>query len=236
VGTARPPPWWGLGKPAGSVPPTTARSPLTAHVEPADGDPVGLLVLVHGFGHSETYMGVAGRLIDPQRRFVVAAPQGPILLPTSKRRAWVLPKRKLPEQFAVSLRELDVFVDAQCAAHGVERERVVLGGFSQGAILALALATWPSRPVPAAVISWCGVLPLDRGVDVDVARLHGVPVLCQLATRDEVISVGAVRAATQELRDVGAVVTAREYDARHEVTLDMLVDARAWLAGLDLPR
>src|SRR5215217_4026281 len=151
------------------------RPPLPAHVEAADGHPAGLLVLVHGFGHSETYMGVAGRLIDPARRFAVAAPQGPILLPTSRRRAWVLPKRKLPEQFAISLRQLDVFVDAQCAAHGVAREQVVLGGFSQGAILAMSLAALPGRPIPAAVISWCGVLPLDRGVDVDLARLRGVP-------------------------------------------------------------
>jgi predicted esterase len=207
---------------------------LPAHVEAADAEigPAGLLVLVHGFGHSETYMGVAGRLIDPERRFTVAAPQGPILLPTSKRRAWVLPKRKLPEQFAVSLRQLDAFVDAQCEQHGVPRERVVLGGFSQGAILALALAAFPGRPIPAAVIAWCGVLPWDRGVDVDVARLRGVPVLCQIARQDEVISVEAVRRATQELRDVGAHVTAHEYDARHEVTLDMLVDARSWLAGI----
>jgi predicted esterase len=213
------------------------RPPLPAHVEAAGpAGATGLLVLVHGFGHSETYMGVAGRLIDPHRHYAVAAPQGPILLPTSRRRAWVLPKRKLPEQFAVSLRQLDAFVDAQCVAHGVPRERVVLGGFSQGAVLALALATFPDRPIPAAVISWCGVLPWDRGVDVDIERLRGVPVLCQVATRDEVISVDAVRRSAQELRDVGAIVTAAEYDALHEVTLDMLVDARAWLADLDLDR
>ena len=208
--------------------------PLPAHVEAADGPgaPAGLLVLVHGFGHSETYMGVAGRLIDPERRFVVAAPQGPILLPTSKRRAWVLPKRKRPEQFAISLRQLDAFVDAQCREHGVPRDHVVLGGFSQGAILAVALAALPGRPVPAGLISGCGTVPFDRGVDVDLGRLRDVPVLCQIATEDEVISPDVVRRGAQELRDHGAVVTAREYHARHEVTLDMLVDARAWLADL----
>jgi phospholipase/carboxylesterase len=206
---------------------------LSAHVEAADGDPAGLLVLVHGFGHSETYMAIAGRLIDPARRFVLAAPRGPIELPTSKARAWVLPRRRRPEQFGVSLRHLDTFVDAQCEAHGLDRARVVLGGFSQGAILALALAAHPGRPVPAGVISWCGTVPFDRGVDVDLSRLAGVPVLYHAATADEVISLGIVRAGADELRANGAVLDAREFDARHEVTLDMLNHARTWLAGLD---
>jgi predicted esterase len=208
--------------------------PLPAHVEAAEGPgaPAGLLVLVHGFGHSETYMGVAGRLIDPHRRFALAAPQGPILLPTSRRRAWMLPKRRRPEQFASSLRQLDTFVDAQCRALDIPRERVVLGGFSQGAILATALAALPGRPVPAALISWCGTVPFDRGVDVDLGRLGGVPVLYQIATEDEVIPPAAVRTGADELRRVGAVLTVREYPARHEVTLDMLVDARTWLATI----
>jgi predicted esterase len=208
--------------------------PLPAHIEVADapGSPVGLLVLAHGFGHSPTYMAVAGRLVDPQRRFTLAAPQGPIQLPTSKTRAWVLPRRRHPEQFGISLRQLDAFVDEQCRDHDIPRDRVVLGGFSQGAILAIALAALPGRPVPAGVISWCGTVPFDRGVDVDLGRLSGVPVLYQAAIEDEVISLAAVRAGADELRSVGAAVTDREYHARHEVTLDMLIDARTWLAGI----
>jgi predicted esterase len=204
---------------------------LHAHIEAADAAS-GLLVLVHGFGHSETYMGVAGRLIDPARRFVVSAPQGPILLPTSRRRAWVLPKRQRPEQFGESLRQVASFVDAQCAVHRIAPEHVVLGGFSQGAILALALAARPGRPRPAGVLSWCGTVPFDRGVEVDLDRLAGVPVLCQIATEDDVIPVDVVRAGAQALRDAGADVLAREYAAPHEVTLDMLIDARTWLAGV----
>jgi phospholipase/carboxylesterase len=204
---------------------------LTAHVEPADGEAAGLLVLVHGFGHSETHMAIAGRLIDPGRRFVLAAPRGPIELPTSKARAWVLPRRRRPEQFGVSLRHLDEFVETQCDAHGVDRARVVLGGFSQGAILALSLAALPGRPVPAGVISWCGTVPFDRGVDVDLSRLAGVPVLYHAATADEVISLDIVRAGADELRAHGAVVESREFDGRHEVTLDMLNVARTWLAA-----
>jgi phospholipase/carboxylesterase len=204
---------------------------LHAHIEASDGAS-GLLVLVHGFGHSETYMGVAGRLIDPARRFVVSAPQGPILLPTSRRRAWVLPKRQRPEQFGESVRQVAAFVDAQCAAHGIAPANVVLGGFSQGAILALAVAAQPGRPRPAAVLSWCGTVPFDRGVEVDLHRLAGVPVLCQIATDDEVIPVDVVRAGAQALRDAGAEVLVHEYAAPHEVTLDMLIDARVWLAGV----
>src|SRR5687767_1062754 len=113
-------------------------APLQAHVDVSDGA-TGLLVLIHGFGHTELHTGVQGRLIDPTRRFTVVAPRGPITMPSRTAAAWVLPRRRRPEQFGASLLQLDALVTEQCAEHGFDRERVVIGGFSQGAILALAL-------------------------------------------------------------------------------------------------
>jgi phospholipase/carboxylesterase len=203
--------------------------PLQVHIDASDA-PTGLLVLVHGFAHTEHHTAVAGRLIDPERRFTVVAPRGPIHLPTRKTAAWVLPRRRRPEQFGASLLQLDAFVEAQCREHGIGRDRVVLGGFSQGAILSVALAAMAGRPLPLGLIVWCGTVPVDRGVEVDLGRLAGVPVLWQMATHDEVISLEVVRAGAEQLRAVGAAIDAREYDARHEVSLDMLNDARDWLA------
>ncbi|HEX7094776.1 MAG TPA: hypothetical protein VF183_02760 [Acidimicrobiales bacterium] len=205
--------------------------PLAAHVDAVE-TPAGMLVLVHGFGHTELHMAIAGRLIDPGRRFTLVAPRGPIELRTRGAAAWVLPRRRHPEQFVASVVQLAAMVDEQCERHGIDRTAVVLGGFSQGAIVALAVAALPGRPVPAGVLLWCGTIPRDRGTEVDLGRLAGVPVLCEIAARDEVIPPDVMRASAAELRAAGAAVTIEEHDALHEVTLDMLVGARAWLAAL----
>lgn len=208
--------------------------PLRAHVDAVER-PVGLLVLVHGFGHNETYTAIQGRLVDPHRRFTVVAPRGPLDLRTRGAAAWVLPRRQRPEQFPTAVLQLDALISGLCAEHGIDRSAVVLGGFSQGAILALALAAQPGRPVPAGLIMWCGTIPVNRGTEVDLARLAGVPVRYDIAARDEVISPDIVRAGADELRAAGAVVTVAEHDAPHEVTLDMLVGTRGWLAELSPP-
>jgi predicted esterase len=84
-------------------------------------------------------------------------------------------------------------------------------------------------------VVWCGTVPTDRGIEFDIGRLAGVPVLWQMATDDEVIPIDVVRAGAERLDAAGAMVTAREYPARHEVSLDMLNDARDWLARLGQP-
>jgi phospholipase/carboxylesterase len=204
---------------------------LRSHVVPASGASSPLLLLVHGYGSSELHMATLGRLVDPRSRFTILAPRGPIELPHRNGAAWALPRRRVPEQFGQSLARLDAELDAQCEARGARREDVVVGGFSQGAILALALAVSPGRPVPAGVLSWCGTLPFDRGIDVDLSRLAGVPVLFQVGVRDDVIPVEAMRRSANELRACGASLTAREYEGLgHDVSLELLVDARRWLA------
>ena len=177
-------------------------------------------------------MVAAARHIDPDGRFALAAPRGPISLRTSGARAWMLPRRRRPEQFGQSLLLLDAFVAEQCRAFGIGRERVVLGGFSQGASVALGLAALRGRPVPAGVISWCGLVPGGFDVDLDLSRLEGVPVLCLLASDDEMISIDRTRASADQLRRVGAVVSSREYPGRHEITDEMLDDTREWLADI----
>jgi predicted esterase len=74
-------------------------------------------------------------------------------------------------------------------------------------------------------------VPLDRGVEIDLGRLAGVPVLFQVGVHDTVIPIEALRASASALGSCGADLTARDYDAGHEVTIEMLADTRAWLAS-----
>jgi phospholipase/carboxylesterase len=204
-------------------------SQRTIHVVDGRGPTTQLLFLVHGYGRTELHMAAYAALIDPAGRFTVVAPRGPIELPKRNGAGWALPRRRVPEQFAQALEQLDDLLDEQCAARGIGRDAVVVGGFSQGASLAFALALRAGRAPVGGVVAWCGPLPFDRGVDLDLGLLAGVPVLYQIGVHDDVIPLDALRRTTRELEASAAALTAFEYENGHDVSLDLLLDARAWL-------
>ena len=187
-------------------------------------------MLVHGYSYHPEEMLAYGTVIDPERRFVVVAPRGPIDLPNGAA-AWALPKNREPPQFPKAANLLDATLDAACARYEVPRERALVGGFSQGAILAFTLALDPGRVRPAGVVSWCGSLPVNRGTPTDHARFAGLPVLWQTATRDEVIPVEHSRAGAAMVAEHGGVLEQHEYDTTHAVSVELLADARRWLAA-----
>lgn len=206
-------------------------APLRCRVRKAlPGQPPNLLLLVHGYSYHPEEMLAYGTVVDPDRRFVLVAPRGPIDLPNGAA-AWALPKNKVPPQFAEASAALAATLDAACARYEVPRERAIVGGFSQGAILAFTLALDPAQVRPAGVVNWCGGLPVNRGTHVDLDRLAGLPVLWQRAARDEVIPVAHSAEQCATVAEHGAALEAHEYDSTHAVSVELLADARRWLAA-----
>src|SRR5206468_2075696 len=117
-----------------------------------------LLLLVHGFGADERDLGGLLPYLDPDGRFVTVLPRGPVALPGMPGFAWYdfgLPANEIAAAFVSALDELDDLLDEAAAEHGVSRSEAIVGGFSQGAGLTLALAVRagdagerPSEPIP----------------------------------------------------------------------------------------
>ena len=105
-----------------------------------------------------------------------------------------------------------------------------MGGFSQGAILTFGVALDPNLVRPAGVLNWCGGLPHNRGTPFDLERAAGLPVLWQMAGRDEVVPVEFSIAGSQALAEHGADLTVETYDSTHAVSVELLADAQRWLA------
>ena len=103
---------------------------------PAAGEPEGALVLLHGRGADEHDLFGLLDLLDPERRLLGVTPGGPLALPPGGRhwyRLGGIPTPE-PETFLASARLLAELVDALPVA----ADRVVLGGFSQGAVMSWA--------------------------------------------------------------------------------------------------
>jgi len=132
--------------------------------------------------------------------------------------------------FLDSLRELDDLLDTVCAEHGLARSEAVVGGFSQGGALAVALGLQRTdRPRPAAVLAMSTYLPEVDGVDYDWAAAKVQPVLVQHGTEDPLIAVDKGRGLARTLEGHGVPVVYGEYPMGHQVALESVQQARAWL-------
>jgi thioredoxin len=193
-----------------------------------------VMLLAHGYGADERDLGGLLGYLDPEGIFATVMPRGPHAAPGAPGFSWYdMTAPPTPETFADALAALDETLDEACAAQGFPRSEAIVGGFSQGAGLALALALRPSdRPHPAGVLAMSPFLPGLDGLELDDAAVGSIPVLVQHGTHDPMIPVKQSRTLARALRSAGVPTVFREYPMEHQVALEGLQDAHAWLASV----
>src|SRR5262249_57228854 len=102
---------------------------------PAEGDAVGALVLFQGRGADEHDLLPLLDALDPERRLDGYCPRGPLSLPPGGAHWYAVPRVGFPDPptFAEGVPAAAGFV------HHRPHDNVVLGGFSQGAVMSLAV-------------------------------------------------------------------------------------------------
>ena len=205
----------------------------TAHV-PAGEGPFPALIALHGWGAgAHDLLGLAPSIHDGNA--VVLCPQGPVRVPIGGGMAgygWfpLVPGQPPDvEAFKAAAEALRRFIEGVLERYPIDPARIVLGGFSQGGIMAyelalreperfaglLALSTWFPEPL-------ADLLPkLPGHEDFPVLVVHG--------TRDSAIPVERAREAREALRSYGVALMYREFDMAHEISRDALRVILRWL-------
>lgn len=186
---------------------------LDALERPAAGEPLGTLVLLHGRGAGEHDLFPLLDAIDPERRLRGLTPGGPLSLPPGGRHWYRLAGIPTPDPdtFWPSFHALSELLDSL-------QTPLVLGGFSQGAVMsyALGLGRGPEKR-PAALLPLSGFMPRVDGLELDLGDLAGFPVAIQHGSLDPVISVEWSREARDALTAAGADVVYHEASFQHAV-------------------
>ena len=189
------------------------------------GAPLGAathaLVLVHGRGADAAGMLDLAAALDLPPGFAVRAPQ-------ADGGTWY------PRRFIEPLFENEPWLSgalacvgravAEAEAAGIPSERIVLGGFSQGACLALDWAVRNARRY-GGLLGFSGGLIGPAGTRWPVApgAFAGTPAVVAAHDADPHIPLVRVEETARALADAGAAVDARLYrGAQHTITADAL--------------
>ena len=199
---------------------------LTAFVREAAGEPEGALVLFHGRGADEHDLAPLLDVLDPDRRFVGITPRGPLSLPPGGAHWYAVHEIGYPDPstFLHTYGVVAEWLDGL----GFPPERMILGGFSQGAVMSYAMSLGRGRPRPASVLALSGFVPTVEGFELDLE-----PPLPRYAighgTLDPVIRVEWGRRAQALLEEAGAEVRYAEYPLPHAIDPRFLLEVRDWL-------
>lgn len=194
---------------------------------PAEGEPAGTLVLLHGRGADEHDLYPLLDALDPDRRLRGLTPRGLLSLPPGGRHWYRLGGIPTPdpETFWPSFQALSGFLDDLEAP-------LLLGGFSQGAVMSYALAfgRGPAKR-PAALLPLSGFMPEVEGLQLDLTGVAGYPVAIAHGSLDPVIQVEWSRAARDALTAAGADVTYHEAPLPHTIDPRIIPALREFVAS-----
>jgi phospholipase/carboxylesterase len=170
----------------------------------------GVVILLHGRGGSaEDILSLANDLYRPQLAYLAPQAAGNSWYPYS----FLAPVAQNEPWLASALRKIETMLRMANAA-GVSSDRVVIGGFSQGACLATEfVASHPRRY--AGLIAFTGGLIGPPEADLTHAGdLAGTPAFFGSGDPDPHVPWQRVQESARILTGMGAAVTIRQYRNR----------------------
>lgn len=201
-----------------------------------------LVVLLHGFGaNGAAMLGLARSLAAALPDTAFLAPDAPDPAPgrPGGRMWFTIPELdgsspgEADQRLQASARQLDAFLDAQLAAHGLPADALALVGFSQGAGLAYEVA--PRRRDPlAGVVAIAGRMKRKESLAAEV-RTHP-PFLILTGAEDRLLTGDEITQTATALAAAGIPTTRRLMPGTGHGLSDQGIDAaRDFLTGV-LPK
>lgn len=211
----------------------------TRIVGPADA--ATTCVLLHGFGApGDDLVPLAGALAGPVRFVFPEAPLSLGGLYGDARAWWLLDLARLeadqrrgvprdrrdevPEGLPEARAQVMRLLDQVQARFSVAAPALVLGGFSQGAMLALDVALHRDAP-PAGLLLMSGTLIAEAAWQPRMASLAGVPVMLAHGQRDGLLPFSIAEVLRDRLTAAGADVDWQPFPGGHEIPPSVLAAA-----------
>lgn len=193
-------------------------------------------VLLHGFGADASDLAPLADFLDPEGKWTFYFPEAPLEVPIGPGwtgRGW----------FPIALRDLEAGVDfTQIRPPGLDMsrklvsellfhinaEKLILGGFSQGAMVATDLAMHEPESV-AGLIIYSGVLLDQPNWTVKAKALKGKKFIQSHGSADQVLPYGAGQKLFELLKSNGAEGSMIGFPGGHEIPPAILKKTQEFL-------
>lgn len=206
-----------------------------------------LVVLLHGFGAPGTDLVPLARVMDVPRETRFAFPEAPLTLPAGYgggRAWWMLDMERLqqamiagiprdlrveqPEGLAPAREKLSATLDALAADLGVAEGSLILGGFSQGAMLSCDQVLHSDRPL-AGLALLSGAYLNEEEWAPRFARREGLPVFQSHGRRDPILSFEGAEHLRAAMEGAGWDLRFTAFGGAHEIPMDVLDGLAAFI-------
>jgi phospholipase/carboxylesterase len=204
-----------------------------AAFEPAGDGPHPAILAMHGWGSNALdLMGLAPYIA--RGRCLTLCPQGPLEVEIGavNGHGWYQLRIGAPpdmEAIGKAADRLMSFVDVALKRYPIDRNKLIVMGFSQGGVMAYNLAIrHPDRF--AALVALSTWFPEElAGLAGDRDALARMPTLIQHGRADDMIDIAKAHQSVERLRDLKVPLVYREYDCGHEITVDAIQHLSAFL-------
>jgi phospholipase/carboxylesterase len=208
-------------------------------------DAPATVVLLHGFGAPGDDLVALANYFDAPARYVFpAAPLELGGLYGDSRAWWLLDLAKLeqelrsgvprdrsdeiPEGLPNAREHLLRFLDQLQARYQIPDDKLVIGGFSQGAMLALDIALHRQTP-PAGLVLMSTTWVAAKDWEPRFGSLAGVPIVMSHGRNDMLLPFSVSEALRDRLRTAGANVEWHQFVGGHEIPPAVLDAVGAFL-------
>lgn len=200
------------------------------------GEDSSVVLFLHGYGaDGKDLLGLAEPLAPhlPDTVFIAAdAPERSMANPMGFQWfpiPWIdgSTEAAAAEGMRRSVKLLDAFIDKVLAEEGIDADRLILFGFSQGTMMSLHVAPRRAEPV-AGVVAFSGRLIVPERLAAEM--LSQPPVLLVHGNADEVVPFAEMQAAGEALQEAGFEVYAHVMEGTgHGIAPDGLSVALAFM-------
>ncbi|WP_373605369.1 alpha/beta hydrolase [Bacillus sp. AFS031507] len=196
-----------------------------AQIEPGKKYPA--LFLMHGIGSNEQNMlSLVNGLED---YFFIFSVRGHLSQPPGYAyftiQGYGKPHR---EVFDEGISKLTSFIDYACSEYSIDESQIFLLGFSQGAILSMALGLSLGNRIKG-IIALSGYVPAFVKEEYNILPVEQLSLFISHGEMDQVLPFEWGLANNEYFRKLGAMVTFKTYQEGHSVSVENHKDFTQWL-------
>ncbi|HYI13609.1 MAG TPA: dienelactone hydrolase family protein [Thermoanaerobaculia bacterium] len=195
-----------------------------------DSEPLPMVIMIHGRGADMHDLADLAPMFDTAEgvRFVFPNAPKPFEGAPGMTFGWTWFEGWPPLHASIveSRSAMLEFIDEITAKYPTPEGKLIVGGFSQGALMALDSGLRTQKKL-------AGILSLSGGIYerelIDLTPLKGLPVFIGHGSQDEVVPVNYARRARRLLEDAGLDVEYHEYPMSHQVAMEEAAAVKGFL-------